>query len=246
MSVEKCKEFCQQHDSRFYGLEDSNKCFCGNVIRQNVRKAEKECNARCSGNDNQFCGGNSRISVYKNANYEKGYLGCFQDQSTRTLNGKHMSSNSMTVEMCKEFCKKQDAEFYGLESSMHCYCGNLTQLVRKPEMDCSQQCRGNSDQFCGGHWRISIYKNRYIIPFECKESKAQINCTPKNGKRGVCVIKNAELVLNVAPSARNPTCARGETYGRHGDEIWVSEKCGGLFTVCFKEVKKMAVTNGKD
>jgi hypothetical protein len=35
-----------------------------------IKKPDVECNNKCSGNKEQFCGGKGRISVYRNFNYD--------------------------------------------------------------------------------------------------------------------------------------------------------------------------------
>ncbi|XP_062621142.1 uncharacterized protein LOC134282764 [Saccostrea cucullata] len=176
MTVENCKEFCQHQDTQFYGLKSSGKCFCVNSLSQSVKTADKECSSKCSGNGEQICGGDRRISVYKNANYQKGYLGCFLYQPGITLRNGKYSRSYPSVEKCKTFCGKQNAHFYGLAHGNQCLCGDRGRTVRKGEIECSHLCSGNGNEFCGGHWRISLYINRnydkgYVGCFQDQSSK---------------------------------------------------------------------------
>lgn len=72
-------------------------------------------------------------------------------------------------------------------------------------------------------------------PTICKDKKEVVQCSSSGGKRSVCIVPKAELVLNVDPKSLSSNCVAGKTYGRHGDEIWVSGKCGGKFDVCYRE-----------
>ena len=49
------------------------------------------------------------------------------------------------------------------------------------------------------------------------------------------MVPKAELVLSVDPKSPSTECEAGKTYGRHGDEIWVSNKCGGKFEICYRQ-----------
>lgn len=69
----------------------------------------------------------------------------------------------------------------------------------------------------------------------CKDKKGEVQCSTSNGQRSVCIVPQADLVLYVDPKVPTDECEPGETYGRHGDEIWVSGKCGGKFEICYRE-----------
>lgn len=48
------------------------------------------------------------------------------------------------------FCKNRD----------ECFCGNsLTRRVIHDSEECTETCKGNSREGCGGPWRVAIYKN---------------------------------------------------------------------------------------
>ncbi|XP_062621145.1 uncharacterized protein LOC134282767 [Saccostrea cucullata] len=156
MTLEYCRKFCTKF--QFYGVQYSTWCFCGNFFTKNVRHPERECNMKCSGNNIQICGGTLRMNIYRNLEYNEEYLGCFQDQSSRTLAGKFINNKSVTLEYCKKFCTK--FQFYGVQYSSWCFCGNsLTENVTKPERECLMECSGNKEQFCGGSLRMNVYRN---------------------------------------------------------------------------------------
>ncbi|XP_056000343.1 uncharacterized protein LOC125657202 isoform X2 [Ostrea edulis] len=157
MTVELCKEFCQKQDVPFYALQAGHKCFCRSSPLPTVKKPDGDCRIKCSGNEKDFCGGKRMISIHKNSHYEKGYLGCFRS----ALTGKSFTSHQiMYVDVCRQFCEKQNAKYYGIHNGIDCTCGDLAPVYRKQEKDCRSPCRGIQNQFCGGAGTESIYINR--------------------------------------------------------------------------------------
>jgi hypothetical protein len=50
----------------YSGVENSNECWCGNVIH-GIIKSLNNCSMSCTGNFLQICGGPNRISIYQQA-----------------------------------------------------------------------------------------------------------------------------------------------------------------------------------
>ncbi|XP_061186516.1 uncharacterized protein LOC133194604 [Saccostrea echinata] len=168
-----CQKFCAKGNYIYYGVEAGNWCYCGNYKTREVMKQSSACNHKCTGDSNQKCGGAWAINIFANPEYKTPdkwtegsngeYLGCFQDQASRTFTGLHYRSNSMTIERCKSYC--QSYSMYGLEATTGCWCGHYFKTrVPKPDSDCNMKCRGNSAQTCGGAWRMSVYKNPNYQP----------------------------------------------------------------------------------
>jgi tetratricopeptide (TPR) repeat protein len=61
-----CEKLCGQHGYSVFGLQYSNECWCGETFGK-YGKAEKdeECDMRCKGDTDIFCGGELRNSVYR-------------------------------------------------------------------------------------------------------------------------------------------------------------------------------------
>ncbi|XP_061186929.1 uncharacterized protein LOC133195065 [Saccostrea echinata] len=165
MTIETCKNICTKENNQFYGVQYSHQCFCGDSLTTTIPRSEKECNMKCSGNKQQMCGGIYRMNIYRNPNYKKDqeqplYLGCFQDQPKRTLAGKFTMTTSMTIETCKNICTKENNQFYGVQYSHQCFCGDsLTTNIPRSEKECNMKCSGNKQQICGGIYRMNIYRN---------------------------------------------------------------------------------------
>ncbi|XP_063420121.1 uncharacterized protein LOC134705307 [Mytilus trossulus] len=64
LSSEKCNILCQGY--RYFGIENSHECFCGNNMDTITfpKTPERECNMACTGDRTQMCGGFCRISIY--------------------------------------------------------------------------------------------------------------------------------------------------------------------------------------
>ncbi|KAG9044270.1 hypothetical protein FS837_008421 [Tulasnella sp. UAMH 9824] len=175
----------------YFGTENGNECYCGNALTSNVPKAISECNVNCAGDASQKCGGGWRLTLYQSvavsststsstttivsttsassttssasatATATWTNLGCYVDQSSRTLNGASKVDNSMTVGMCQTFCGGSGFIYAGVENKVECYCGNtLTVNSPAPSTDCQAPCGGDATQICGGslNWRMTIYK----------------------------------------------------------------------------------------
>ena len=67
MTVDKCLEHCHSFDQKYAGMQNRNKCFCGDAMTIYDRYGRDDieyCNTLCQGDIAQFCGGSWRNSVY--------------------------------------------------------------------------------------------------------------------------------------------------------------------------------------
>jgi hypothetical protein len=173
MTVEFCAAFCVGY--QYFGLEHGGECYCGNTqptTSQLASGGETDCNMACNANGLELCGGNWRLSTYKNLGYMAPpsrvtpptiaggwvYGGCFFDQgSPRSLADSSTSSNAMTLESCASFCTGYN--FFGVEYGSQCYCGYSlnADAVYEGSSDCAMGCAGNASETCGGNWRLTVY-----------------------------------------------------------------------------------------
>jgi hypothetical protein len=157
-----CAAFCTGF--KFYGLEYSSQCFCGNVFQDGYPKVEDgDCNYVCSGDNSENCGGFWRLDLYSatgasvpTINYN--LLGCYVDDSNRALRDKFHEDDKMTPLLCAGFCSH--SKYFGVEYSSQCFCGNVLQggYPKTPDGDCNYTCAGNSSEMCGGFWRLGLYQ----------------------------------------------------------------------------------------
>ena len=137
----------------------------------NLDKAKRENDERMSGIISDF---KSLEEIVKNLTNENkqlkedfmewqrhapgGYVGCFYDDELRLLKNKIQAFNVNSMQMCREHCKGY--KYLGLQDSNWCLCGNdlnPSRYPKKPDHECNMQCKGNSNEICGGRWRNSIY-----------------------------------------------------------------------------------------
>ncbi|KAL2165820.1 hypothetical protein VTG60DRAFT_3743 [Thermothelomyces hinnuleus] len=106
------------------------------------------------------------------------YYGCYNETTelpdTAGVRALHDGTNlvqpdSMTVEMCLDFCrtgagdanggKTGQFQFAGLEYARECWCGQtLSSLSAKlPDDECNLPCDGNTTQACGGSLKLTVY-----------------------------------------------------------------------------------------
>ncbi|KAI0505997.1 WSC domain-containing protein [Xylaria bambusicola] len=91
------------------------------------------------------------------------YVACAEDPAgqSRTLSDLSIDQQDMTVDKCIATCGDKGFEYAGVEYTSQCFCGHGIPKDRLPANgttgDCSMPCAGNSDQFCGGAARVSIY-----------------------------------------------------------------------------------------
>ncbi|WWD22710.1 hypothetical protein CI109_107203 [Kwoniella shandongensis] len=88
------------------------------------------------------------------------YIGCYTEASGgRHLNGSYYANTqTMTNEVCMNYCKSKGFAYAGTEYAQECFCGNyLNQSLLTADAKCSTPCRGNNAQKCGGGNLLSIY-----------------------------------------------------------------------------------------
>jgi hypothetical protein len=89
------------------------------------------------------------------------WIGCYTEATnTRALNSATLINyNTMTVEMCANFCGPTYSMF-GVEYSGECYCGDVLEegSVLTATTDCWMTCDGNPQELCGGPTRLDVYQ----------------------------------------------------------------------------------------
>ena len=67
-SKETCEDFCQ--DFKWYAMQSTVECFCGDTLAHMQEKPQTDCDKECPGNESQICGGHWRNSLYRYRNLE--------------------------------------------------------------------------------------------------------------------------------------------------------------------------------
>ncbi|XP_062571037.1 zonadhesin-like [Saccostrea cucullata] len=190
MTVNHCRNRCVKEKTQFYGLEVGKECFCGNSMRYKNRKPLSDCRMKCKGS-RAACGGAWRILIYRNPNYQSsgfvpttGFVGCYKDGWYRTLGGAYRYSRYMTINRCRNICKRRRNRYAGVERGVNCFCGNCLRRKNKlANSQCNVPCGGNKKEGCGGRWRIAIYKTNVKRGNNCgRHSKCHSNARCINGE----------------------------------------------------------------
>ena len=101
-------------------------------------------------------------------------LGCFTDVPQQALTAGFKGDNSMTVEMCAEYCAPY--QYFGVEYSRECYCSNThdADSVAAPDADCSFACAGDATETCGAGMRLDLYVNNAYTSYNPSNSARPI------------------------------------------------------------------------
>jgi len=187
MTIENCITFCsgtstgafgiplQPLSFNFAGTEFSAECYCDNAIENSAPSAPNtDCNLPCAGNNNELCGGSSRLNVFLFAGspppvpsvhspIQVGIwtsIGCYSDSvEARTLRTRVSVSGCMTEEACVAQCQSEKFGFAGVESSNECFCDTAISNGGVPiaATSCNMACQGNSSELCGGPNALNVY-----------------------------------------------------------------------------------------
>ncbi|EKM51991.1 uncharacterized protein PHACADRAFT_262441, partial [Phanerochaete carnosa HHB-10118-sp] len=90
-------------------------------------------------------------------------MSCAVDNPQRVLANPVVSylQNNSPYE-CAALCGNQDYSYAGVEYGDECYCGTgYVDGVMPPTAnlsDCSMLCSGGYYWYCGGSWRMQVYK----------------------------------------------------------------------------------------
>jgi len=163
-----CAKFCEGH--QYFGLEYKTECYCGNELATTaVAVKQEECWMNCAGSMGDFCGGTSRVTVFKAPKYKAvvakpaeikdyTYRGCYTDSvSTRILKDGYFFGEDMTATKCAGLCK--GSTYFGTEYGGECYCGRIfPQAAREVDAkECNVACKGDKSELCGAGNRLSVY-----------------------------------------------------------------------------------------
>lgn len=180
MTVESCVAACQSLGYSIAGMEYSTQCFCDNYIRWQPSNVTSDCNMKCGGNNGEYCGAGSRLSIYSNGtmtNYtaptilqsygQWQYKGCYTDvDGARSLLYKIPWPTNNTNEACLSQCQKFGYATAGTEYGDECWCGDWQQVLDagatvRPDSECQTLCSAdqgkNGGHYCGGGARLSLY-----------------------------------------------------------------------------------------
>eukprot|EP00102_Acyrthosiphon_pisum_P012999 XP_008182377.1 PREDICTED: uncharacterized protein LOC100165182 [Acyrthosiphon pisum] len=200
ISPKSCSEFCFEKKYLFFILKNEN-CYCSkNYISRLMKQFDNECTIKCTGDESASCGGKPNLvssyttdSSISNNYIERGsfpipiYLGCYSetpnDDENRLLKGPAGPYNNNTPQRCLEICFRMGYLYFGNTYGSECWCGNQkpSKSLKVEDINCDSPCSGNTNQFCGGGWKMGIYSTGITDP-QGKVSVNNIGCF-RNFKR---------------------------------------------------------------
>ena len=56
-------------------------------------------------------------------------------------------------------CASRGYAYAGVQYTYECYCGNKqpATALKRADNECNRPCPGNSNEKCGGYWRMNVY-----------------------------------------------------------------------------------------
>jgi hypothetical protein len=67
LTVATCQDACHKAAFIFAGVKAGNECWCGDAVLGDLAKNAADCDAPCSGNKTETCGGSKRLNVFEPA-----------------------------------------------------------------------------------------------------------------------------------------------------------------------------------
>ncbi|KAJ6277737.1 WSC domain-containing protein [Bipolaris maydis] len=65
LTIPKCKNSCYRRAFKFAGVQEGNQCLCGSYVNGEWTKNQTDCNAPCTGNKADMCGGKGLVNVFE-------------------------------------------------------------------------------------------------------------------------------------------------------------------------------------
>ncbi|PPQ70232.1 hypothetical protein CVT24_013090 [Panaeolus cyanescens] len=85
---------------------------------------------------------------------------CYRDSAgNRALQAASFTSDSMTRELCNDFCGERGYALAGTEYGRECYCDFVFHDEFSLSGGCEMPCAGNPNETCGGPNELFIYRN---------------------------------------------------------------------------------------
>nr|XP_022311440.1 uncharacterized protein LOC111116744 [Crassostrea virginica] len=88
--------------------------------------------------------------------------GCFEDSRKRVLeSGPHLLQTNGRSQCASHCATLGSYSYFGLEVDDECFCGNDIRYNPKQvaTRECDFPCRRNSEEMCGGYWKILIFSS---------------------------------------------------------------------------------------
>ncbi|KAJ9103160.1 hypothetical protein QFC21_002582 [Naganishia friedmannii] len=232
-----CQQACAGFKYGLAGLENGQKCFCGNTMPTSARAPSAYCNIKCGGNSTENCGGGFNMDMFNAsiasagvapAGTPSGWKGCYTDSGTaKVMNDYSFSHPQMTNDMCRTGCASLNYTLAGNELGTWCYCGNaLSTTSLLPSSSCDTLCPGNNQQHCGGNYKMTLFDVSDVVVPRTPPGWKACYTADLNGVKGLSGYKYQ------SPSVTSQTCraaCKGQGFalsGTYTGDRNSSEFCG--------------------
>ncbi|GHJ85743.1 hypothetical protein NliqN6_2145 [Naganishia liquefaciens] len=184
MTVDSCVAYCDGLGFPFAAVEYGRECFCGTQLVNGASfdKPSRSCSMACAGStaeNRQMCGGPGAMNVYFARDYvtkivaPPGWesLGCIAEGTQgRALVSAELQSDSMTIDMCLNFCSSRGFGMAGLEYGRECYCAkdslsngaSLAVTSNQWYESVYMPCAGSILTPCGGSYALDLWLNKNV------------------------------------------------------------------------------------
>jgi hypothetical protein len=65
LTISKCQDSCYRRVFNFAGVQEGNQCWCGSYVGGEWTKNQTDCDAPCTGNKAEMCGGKGVLNVFE-------------------------------------------------------------------------------------------------------------------------------------------------------------------------------------
>jgi len=74
--------------------------------------------------------------------------------------------SALSLRSCADLCHKQGYALAGVEAGHQCFCDNTLAdaSAKVADSQCNATCNGNSDEHCGGYYRVWVYNASASLP----------------------------------------------------------------------------------
>eukprot|EP00903_Cladosiphon_okamuranus_P014055 g13064.t1 len=165
MTSEACASYCTEEspDNTYYATQWGQECWCAAEI--DLRHGDGTCDIACTGDSGTTCGGFYAFDLFElESSLEDPYLGCFADDKRDRVLGDKMSSGSMSLQVCEDYCTAMGKPFFALQWGEECWCGGCDLLDEGNRFDrhgatfCTgYPCTGEASRDCGAFDAFSLY-----------------------------------------------------------------------------------------
>ncbi|KAL8954846.1 MAG: hypothetical protein Q9183_006904 [Haloplaca sp. 2 TL-2023] len=99
------------------------------------------------------------------------YAGCANTTSPLALNALTLTSDSMDISTCTDYCTKNNYGLSGLQNGDTCFCGNglqsyslILEEASARDSKCNAPCAGNKTEICGAEKYLSVWNATTTVP----------------------------------------------------------------------------------